>query len=197
VPEGPPITLSPGPDGVLVFVPAATSQDSATTLDLKLFYPNLAPGTYTVSCDYVNFAHIPQPAPDDPKIWKGTSSAQAQTVIVGLYAFTGFASPADHQPFNLGRTVPVKFSLRDSAGAFVTTATANLFVQQLDSQGNRIGDLIPAISSDGTSDNLFRYDFPRNQYIFNMSTRQLAVGLWQLVVKLDNGTTETIVIVLR
>jgi uncharacterized repeat protein (TIGR01451 family) len=195
--EGPPITLSPGPAGVLVFVPAATSQDFSTTFDLKLFYPNLAPGTYTVSCDYVNFAHIPQPAADDPKIWKGTSSAQAQTVIVGLYAFTGFASPADHQPFNLGRTVPVKFSLRDSAGAFVTTATANLFVQQLDSQGNTVGGPIPATSSDGTSGNLFRYDFNGNQYIFNMSTRQLAVGLWQLVVKLNNGTTETIVIVLR
>ena len=197
VPEGPPISLSPSPDGILVFLPAGTSQDSATTFDLKLFYPNLTPGTYTVSCDYVNFAHIPQPAPDDPKIWKGASSALAQTVIVGLYAFTGFASPADHQPFNLGRSVPVKFQLINSAGAFVTTATANLFVQQLDSQGNRVGELISAISSDGTSDNLFRYDFNRNQYVFNMSTKQLTVGLWQLVVKLNNGTTETIVIVLR
>jgi len=195
--EGPPITLSPGPDGILVFVPGGTNKDFATTFDLKVLYPNLAPGSYTVSCDYVNFAHIPKPDPDDPTIWKGTSSAQAQTIIVGLYAFTGFASPADHQPFNLGRTVPVKFSLKDSAGAFVTTATANLFVQQLDSQGNTVGGLIPATSSDGTSDNVFRYDFPRNQYIFNMSSKPLAVGLWRLVVKLNNGTTETIVIVLR
>ena len=38
---------------------------------------------------------------------------------------------------------------------------------------------------------------PRNQYIFNMSSKPLAVGLWRLVVKLNNGTTETIVIVLR
>jgi uncharacterized repeat protein (TIGR01451 family) len=194
VPEGPPITLSPSPNGVLVFIPAGSGQDSTTTFDLKLLYPNLTPGTYTISCDYVNFAHIPQPAVDDPTIWRGIAGAQSQTVIVGLYAFTGFASPADHEPFNVGRTVPVKFSLIDSSGAPVTTATARLFVQQLDSQGNKVGPLIPATSNNGT-DNLFRLS--NNQYVFNMSTDALTVGLWQLVVKLDNGTTETIVIVLR
>jgi hypothetical protein len=196
VAEGPPIVLSRSPDGVLTFVPAGTNVDSPTTFDLKLLYPGLLPGTYTVDCYYVNFAHIPQPANDDPVIWRGTASAPSQTVIVGLYAFSGFASPADHQPFNKGRTVPVKFSLKDNAGAFVTTATANLFVQQLDSQGNKVGPLIPATSTN-SPDNQFRYDFTNNQYIYNMSTDTLAVGQWQLVVKLNNGTTETIVIVLR
>jgi len=195
VAEGPPITLSPSPAGVLLRVPQGATLDSQTTFDLKLLYPGLVPGTYTVACDYVNFAHIPNPAADDPKIWKGTASAQAQTVVVGLYTFSGFASPADHQPFNQGRTVPVKFSLRDSAGAFVSTAVAQLFVQKLDSQGNKVGNLIPATSTN-SPDNKFRYDFLNNQYIYNMSTDTLTVGQWQLVVKLDNGTTETIVIVI-
>jgi hypothetical protein len=142
----------------------------------------------------VNFAHIPLPASDDPDIWKGTASAQSQTVVAGLYAFTGFGSPADHQPFNLGRTVPVKFSLIDSTGASVSTATAYLFLQQLDSQGNKVGDLIPATGNNSSGN---QFNVNASQYIFNMSTNTLTVGLWQLVVKLDNGTTETIVIVLR
>jgi uncharacterized repeat protein (TIGR01451 family) len=195
VAEGPPITLSPSPAGVLAFAPPNTSLDSQTTFDLKLLYPNLVSGTYTVACDYVNFAHIPKPEPDDPTIWKGTASADPQTVVVGLYTFSGFASPADHQPFNQGRTVPVKFSLRNSAGAFVSTAVARLFVQKLDSQGNKVGDPMSATSTN-SPDNQFRYDFTNNQYIYNMSTDTLTVGQWQLVVKLDNGTTETIVIVI-
>ena len=195
VAEGPPITLSPSPAGVLAFAPQNTTLDSQTTFDLKLLYPNLVSGTYTVACDYVNFAHIPKPEQDDPTIWKGTASADPQTVVVGLYTFSGFASPADHQPFNQGRTVPVKFSLRNSAGAFVSTAVARLFVQKLDSQGNKVGDPIPATSTN-SPDNQFRYDFTNNQYIYNMSTDTLTVGQWQLVVKLENGTTETIVIVI-
>jgi uncharacterized repeat protein (TIGR01451 family) len=190
VAEGPPITLSLS---ALLFVPPGATLDSKTTFDLKPFYPNLVRGT--VACDYVNFAHIPKPEPDDPTIWKGIASAPPQTVIVGLYTFSGFASPADHQPFNLGRTVPVKFSLRNSAGAFVSTAVAQLFVQKLDSQGNKVGDLIPATSTN-SPDNKFRYDFTNNQYVYNMSTDTLTVGQWQLVLKLDNGTTETIVIVI-
>src|SRR5262249_17929541 len=135
----------------------------------------------------------PNDTTPDPTIWKGTASAQSQTVIVGLYAFSGFVSPADHQPFNQGRTVPVKFSLMNSAGAFVSTAMAQLFVQKLDSQGNKVGDPIPATSTNST-DNQFR--FSNNQYIYNMNTDTLTVGQWQLVVKLDNGTTQTIVIVI-
>jgi len=180
---------------VLVFVPAGATLDSQTSFDLKLIYPGLVPGNYTVACNYVNFAHIPNPAGDDPTIWKGTASADPQTVVIDLYTFSGFASPADHQPFNLGRTVPVKFSLRDKAGAFVSTAVARLSVQKLDSQGNKVGTPIDATSTN-SPDNQFRYDFTNNQYIYNMSTDTLTVGQWQLVVKLDNGTTETIVIVI-
>ena len=202
VAEGPPITLSPSPAGVLVFVPAGATLDSQTSFDLKLIYPGLVPGNYTVACNYVNFAHIPKPNPPDPNdttpdptIWKGTASADPQTVVIDLYTFSGFASPADHQPFNQGRTVPVKFSLRDKAGAFVSTAVARLSLQKLDSQGNKVGDPIPATATN-SPDNQFRYDFTNNQYILNMITGTLTVGQWQLVVKVDNTLTATIVIVI-
>src|SRR5262249_40232906 len=122
VAEGPPINLSLSPAGGVIFVDRNTTQDSTTTFDLKLLSPTLVSGTYNVACDYVSFVQSPDPT--EVKTWKGTASAQAQTVIVGLYAFSGFASPADHQPFNQGRTVPVKFSLKDKTGAFVTPPTA-------------------------------------------------------------------------
>jgi hypothetical protein len=192
VPEGPPINLSV--NGDLVFVPAGSSQQFTTTFDLRLFYPNIVTGSYTVSCDHVNFAHIPRPEPDDPTIWHGTVGAPAQ--MVSSFAF-GFSSPVDHQPFNQGRTVPVKFSLQDSTGAFVSTCICTLTVQQLDNNGNLIGSPIPATPNSG-SGNVAQYDARTRQYQYNMSTDSLAIGPWLVQVHLSvDNTTRVIAIVIR
>ena len=195
VPEGPPINLSVGGD--LLFVPGGTSQTTSTTFDLSLFFPNLVPGTYTVSCDYVNFAHIPQPQPDDPKIWKGQQSAGSLTFQFPLYAFSGFISPIPGANFGLTNTVPVKFTLKDSTGAFVSTCFCTLTVQQLDASGTPIpGTQKDAIPTNGKG-NDFRYDHSNNQYIFNVSPKTWSSqpGPWQLQVHLDDGTLQIVNIV--
>jgi uncharacterized repeat protein (TIGR01451 family) len=192
VPEGPPINLSV--NGDLVFVPAGSSQQFTATFDLRLFYPNLVAGSYTVNCDHVNFAHIPLPAADDPTIWHGVVGAPAQ--MVSSYAFS-FSSPVDHQPFNQGRTVPVKFSLQNSSGAPVSTCICTLTVQQLDSNGNLIGSPIPAIPNSG-SGNVAQYDPKTKQYQYNMSTDSLGLGPWLVQVHLSvDNTTRVIAIVIR
>jgi uncharacterized repeat protein (TIGR01451 family) len=192
VPEGPPINLSV--NGDLVFVPAGSSQQFTTTFDLRLFYPNIVAGSYTVNCDHVNFAHIPLRAGDDPVIWQGIAGAPAQ--MVSNYAF-GFSSPVDHQPFNQGRTVPVKFSLRDSTGAPVSTCACTLTVQRLGANGIPIGSPIPATSNSG-SGNVATYDSSANQYQYNLSTDPLAVGPWLVQVHLSvDNTTRVIAIVIR
>ena len=85
-------------------VTVASVEGEGTTFDLRLFYPNIVAGSYTVNCDHVNFAHIPLRAADDPVIWQGIAGAPAQ--MVSSFPFS-FSSPVDHQPFNQGRTVPV------------------------------------------------------------------------------------------
>jgi hypothetical protein len=44
---------------------------------------------------------------------------------------------------------------------------------------------------------LFRYDSTSNQYIFNLGTKSLSRGTWQIKVVLDDGTTKTVLISLR
>jgi hypothetical protein len=184
--------------GDLVPVPAGTQYASATTFDLRLVYPNLPEGSYSVTCTYVNFAHIPQPEdqPDDTPIWKGTVSAQAQIVYAGQYAFGGFTSPAPNQSLSLGTTVPVTFSLMNSSGAVVKTAMAKLFVQPLDSQGKPTGNPIPATPSGGGTGNVVPYIPGEDQYHYNVDTSRLASGSWQLQVQLDDGTTKAMTILL-
>jgi len=192
VPEGPPINLSV--NGDLVFIPAGSTQQFTTTFDLRLFYPNIVAGSYTVNCDHVNFAHIPLPATDDPAIWHGTVGAPAQMVSSNAFSFS---SPVDHQPFNVGRTVPVKFSLQDSTGKSISTCICTLTVQQLDNNGNLIGSPIPAIPNSG-SGNVAQYDPKAKQYQYNMSTDSLGLGPWLLQVHLSvDNTTRVIAIVIR
>jgi uncharacterized repeat protein (TIGR01451 family) len=193
VAEGPPLNLSV--NGDLIFIPVGSSRQFTTTFDLRLFYPTLVVGgSYTANCAHAASAHIPLPAPDDPTIWQGTLNAPAQ--MVSSYPF-GFSSPVDHQPFNQGRTVPVKFSLRDSTGAFVSTCVCTLTVQQLDANGNLIGSPIPATPNSG-SGNTAQYDASTNQYQYNMSTDLLNIGPWlvQVHMSVDN-TTRVIAIVIR
>jgi hypothetical protein len=191
VPEGLPIVLSTA-SGDLASLPASPF---VTTFDLRDWYPILAPGSYTVVCTYVNFAHIPAPEADDPIIWMGTVDAPPQTILVGLsYTFSGFSSPADHEPFNRGRTVPVKFELRDSTGALVTNATPRLFVQRIEG-GELVGPRIPATPTGGGTGNTVPFD--GTEYHYNMKTDSLAVGEWQLQAQLGDGTIQVITIIIR
>jgi hypothetical protein len=196
IPEGAPIVLSNFPDGDLIPL-LVGSNPFVTTFDLRDWYPTLPEGSYTVVCTYVNFAHIPGvPESGDPTIWMGEANAPPFSVFIGLYTFGGFSSPADHEPFNQGRTVPVKFQLRDSAGALVTTATVKLFVQRLEG-GVLVGSPIPATPAGGGTGNIVPFNVAANEYHYNMKTDSLAVGEWQLQAQLDDGSVQAITIVIR
>ena len=204
VPETHPIHLVPfnGPNGVptgnLFCIDPGATETFTTTFPLGLFYPNLPQGSYSLDCHYVNFAHNPNPEPDDPRIFMGAIQAPIQSILVGQWVFSGFFSPADHEPFNKGRTVPVKFVLSDSTEAMVITATPKLFVQRLDAQGHPIGDPLPATPSGSCcTGNTVPFNTAENQYHYNMATRTLAVGPWQLQLKPGDGSTHTTTIVIR
>lgn len=112
------------------------------------------------------------------------------------YAFGGFLPPlTENATYKIGRTLPIKFELFDDVGGEVPDAVAHLFLQKL-SGTEPVGDPIEASStSGGDSGNLFRFD--GGQYIFNLDTRPLSAGTWQLRVMIDDGSTHTIEIGLK
>jgi hypothetical protein len=115
-----------------------------------------------------------------------------------LYRFAGFLPPVANDGsgvFKLGSTVPVKFPLSDANGASVSTAIAELTLQML-SGGVPVGTPIDA-TPPGSADvgNRFRYD--GSQYVYNLSTKGLAAGAWQLQVHLDDETVHTVVVGLK
>jgi hypothetical protein len=116
-----------------------------------------------------------------------------------LYVFSGFLQPINTDGssiFKLGSTVPVKFQLKDVQGSFVTNAVAKIYVAKI--SNNVIGSEIEAVSTAAaTSGNTFRYESSTNQYIFNLSTKNLSAGTWQIRILLGDGTSQYVVISLR
>ncbi|WP_330476064.1 HYR domain-containing protein [Terrabacter sp. C0L_2] len=98
--------------------------------------------------------------------------------------------------FKLGSTVPVKFQLT-GASAGVKDLAARLYLQRLAAVGTS-GSVLEAIStSNATTGNLFRYDATSGQYIFNLATKTLSAGTYQLKIDLGDGVPHTVNITLR
>lgn len=97
--------------------------------------------------------------------------------------------------FKLGRTVPVKFKLTDES-AGITDLPAKLYLSKV--SNGIAGTEIEAVSTSAAdSGNTFRYDPADGQYIFNLGTKSLSEGTWQLRIDLLDGVTHTVVISLR
>jgi len=98
------------------------------------------------------------------------------------YDYSGVLKPINSDgssEFKAGVIIPVKFQLKDADGNYVKNAEAKLFF------GN------------GTNENIFRYDNKNNQYVFNMKTKNLTAGTYELKIELDDGTTKIATISLK
>jgi hypothetical protein len=115
------------------------------------------------------------------------------------YGYSGVLAPLDPAGGNtqkLGTPLPVKFQLTDAKGTFVTTAAASIYVAPV--VGGAAGAEIPGTSQGGSAaGNVFRYDLLNNQYIFNLSTKTLTVGTWQLRIALSDGTSKYVMVTLQ
>ena len=115
------------------------------------------------------------------------------------YSYGGILQPINPDGssiFKLGRTVPVKFQLTDINGNYISDAIANIYLKNINAgiSGNEI-EL--ASSSSVTKRNQFRHDIDSNQYIYNLRTKDLSVGTWQIRIILDDGTSKYATISLR
>ena len=116
------------------------------------------------------------------------------TVTGVLFHTLNFLPPINNDGssiFKKGSTVPVKFELKDADGNYVSDAIATIWVKNMDG-----GVEEAAVStSAATTDNLFRY--AGDKYIFNLATKGLKTGTWQIRVELDDGASWTVLITLR
>jgi parallel beta-helix repeat protein len=127
------------------------------------------------------------------------NDAEKSVVYHVRYLYSGVLPPVNldgRSLFKLGSTIPVKFQLRDAAGAYVANATATLLVAKL--TGGVLGDEVEAVSTAAaTAGNLFRCDASGSQYIFNLSTKPLSVGTWQMRISMDDGNSDVVLFSLR
>ncbi len=119
----------------------------------------------------------------------GNQANQTLTYSV-VYNYSGLLPPfkaAGSNDFNLGRTIPVKFQLWDANGNYISTATARIYLAKV--TNGVAGNEIEGVSSgNANTGNLFRN--ADNQYIFNLATKSLSTGTWQIRIELDDSTSK-------
>jgi hypothetical protein len=109
-------------------------------------------------------------------------NSRSSTVTYGVGCPTSGVLPpvsaSGAATYNAGRTVPVALQLQGSC-ASLTSARLTLYLAPI--VGGTPGAFTPATPS-GTSNsgNVFRYNSTTGQYLYNLNTRGLAAGVYQL-----------------
>ena len=117
-----------------------------------------------------------------------------------VYAYGEIREPINRDGssvFKAGSTVPVKFGITDFAGQPVSGAVATLAtVRSYNTDGLHLDEEQEATTQgNANTGDLFRPS--AGQYVYNLSTRGLAPGSYQLFIRLDDGTQYTAVFSLR
>jgi hypothetical protein len=161
----------------------AVSFTPATALDL-------VDGTVAVTCDHASGDLFTLGA---TTVTCTSTDASANTstsrfTVTVTYAWSGVLPPVTSGgKYHLGRTLPVQFTLT-GASAPVTNAVAKLYLAK--KSGQSLGAEFAATSTSGAvRDNSFRFD--GTGYIFNLATKGLSAGTYQLRIDLGDGVSHT------
>lgn len=114
------------------------------------------------------------------------NSASVSRTVNVVYPWSGFEQPVDplgKSVFKLNSTLPLKFSLTGGCSA-KTDLVAKLYLAKV-SNGIAGTELAPEVYAAADSGNVFRYQ--NGKYMYNLSTKGLSVGTWQLRVDLGDG----------
>ena len=141
-------------------------------------------------------------APQGTAVDNAGNQSAAVTVVYTYYVRYDFGgtlppiNPDGSSVFKLKSTILVKFQLRDAEGNFVSSALAKIYVAKI--TDSVIGTDEEAVSTiEATTGNLFRYDSTSNQYLFNLGTKTLSTGGWQIRIELDDGTSKYVLVSLK
>jgi len=114
-----------------------------------------------------------------------TDTCLAGTCTGTNYSWSGFLQPVNvdgSSVFKLKSTIPVKFNLT-GACAGNTNLVADIYFYQVTNSSGPVNEAVSTSAADtGT---VFRYS--NGQYIFNLGTKGLTGGTWQLGVDLHDG----------
>jgi hypothetical protein len=134
-----------------------------------------------------------------------------QTFVPGtlsvVYRYDGFLQPINDivyqsgqsaSVFKGGSTIPVKFQLKRADGTLVQASSVPVWVVPV--RGAALAATVnESVTSTTTSaGDVYKWDSDSKQYIYNWSTKGLAVGYWYTIfTKLDDGTIYSIKIGLK
>ena len=97
--------------------------------------------------------------------------------------------------FKSGSTIPVKFKLAGASDGIVLDSV-KLYAGKVSDA--ILGTEIEASSTSAAdSGNTFRYDASTDEYVFNLATKALNLGTWQLRADLGDGVKHTVLVSLK
>jgi hypothetical protein len=176
------------PTGTVTFMDGNTTLGTValnSSGQASITIASLSVGTHTITALYSG----------DPSFLASTGSF-IQNVY---YNFSGFLAPLNktNPTGSLGKQIPVKFQLKDVNGSFVSFATTAaalnavtlLQVQSVDSSGYPLAAAFTPASNTGLT-----YDPTSNLYQFNWLTKGLSAGYYKILLALNDGTVQTMII---
>lgn len=99
------------------------------------------------------------------------------------------------KPFKQGSTVPVKIGFTDASGASVAAAVVKISVYLVD-KNLPVGEPIE-VEATGGADTGSLFKFVDDHYQYNLSTKKLSVGSYQVRAVLDDGTSRSVLLALK
>ncbi|RYG23438.1 HYR domain-containing protein [bacterium] len=124
----------------------------------------------------------------------GNTSTKSFNVVV-RFKDSGFLQPINadgSSVFKFGSTIPVKVKISPT----VTDAVIRLYYAKV--SNSVVGSDVEAVSTSAAdTGNQLRYDATADQYIFNLNTKALEAGTWQLKLDFGDGVLRTVNISLK
>jgi len=131
----------------------------------------------------------------------GNSATGSFDIAIRYPVFGGFLEPVSSEgttTFQLGNTIPIRFELKWPDGQPVSDAKVQIYNAKISDRiiGANSDSTSVSTSSSGstlppTSGNYFMYDSSSGRYVFNLGTKHLSPGTWQIKIILDDGGTHT------
>lgn len=193
-------TTAPSIGAVSDITVAATSSSGSTVTYAAPTADDLVDGAVPVTCDHPSGSTFPLGTTTvtcSASDAAGNSTAKSFTVTVEV-SWSGFLAPLDRdgtRTFKQGSTIPVKFVL-SGVSAGITALDARLYARRVGTQPPA-GEVAATSTSQATTGNLFRYSPSDRQYIFDLATKGLAPGTYELRVDLGDGVSRTVTVTLR
>jgi MBG domain/YDG domain/MBG domain (YGX type) len=167
------------------FVPGDDAGNSLTTAPMcgTTYTPVASVGTYPTSCAgavALNYA-----------------ATYVQGALRVLFAWNGFLQPINdtaHQTglqqskFRLGQTIPVKFVLRNAAGATVQQSPYPTFTRSANRGSCDPGATLEPGADLVSPDTVPEYRWDGSQYHYNWSTKGLTAGVYRIYANLADAT---------